>query len=188
MVLAQRKNTGVFCDRHYWAQARKVSLKSSQQCPTRAETVTSNGYKILRLTMFLIDTNVVSEARKKRKANAGVQSFFRRIETQAIPVFLSVISIGELRRGVDLIHDRGDGKQALLLERWLNTVIHEFDDKILDFTTAEAQVWGHLRVPHYQNAIDKQIAATALTHDLTLATRNLDDFIGTGVKLVNPFT
>ncbi len=54
-------------------------------------------------------------------------------------------------------------------------------------TEAEAQVWGRLRVPHYENALDKQIAATALTHDLTLLTRNVNDFATTGVVLLNPF-
>jgi predicted nucleic acid-binding protein len=51
----------------------------------------------------------------------------------------------------------------------------------------EAQVWGKLRVPKHENALDKQIAATALTYDLVVVTRNIDDFIETGVKLINPF-
>ncbi len=49
------------------------------------------------------------------------------------------------------------------------------------------QVWGRLRVPQYENTLDKQIAATALTHDLTLVTRNTVDFEGTGVRILNPF-
>ena len=75
-----------------------------------------------------------------------------------------------------MIHHRGDKKQADQLEKWLSRIIHEYDENILDFTAAEAQVWGRLRVPNYENSIDKQIAATALTYDLTLVTRNIDDF------------
>jgi len=65
--------------------------------------------------------------------------------------------------------------------------LEEYADHILDFTVEEAQVWGRLRVPHYENALDKQIAATALVYGLTLVTRNVDDFTGTGVQLINPF-
>jgi predicted nucleic acid-binding protein len=63
----------------------------------------------------------------------------------------------------------------------------DYADSIVDFTELEAQVWGRLRVPHPQNAIDKQIAATALTCGLTLVTRNVSDFENTGVSLLNPF-
>jgi toxin FitB len=136
---------------------------------------------------YLIDTNVISELRKKSKANPGVLKFFQQAAEQATPLYLSVITIGELRRGVELIRHRGDRHQADLLETWLQTVLEDYADHILDFTALDAQVWGKLRVPHPQNALDKQIAATALTCGLILVTRNISDFAGTGVPLLNPF-
>ncbi|MFT5118915.1 MAG: putative nucleic acid-binding protein [Kiritimatiellia bacterium] len=138
--------------------------------------------------MYLIDTNVISELRKKSKANSGVNRFFKQANKDKAALFLSVITIGELRRGVDLIRHRGDIPQANKLATWLDTLSSEYTNSILDFTTTEALVWGHLRVPHPQNALDKQIAATALTYDLTLVTRNVKDFAGLGVELINPFS
>jgi toxin FitB len=138
-------------------------------------------------TPYLIDTNIISELRKQRKANPDVRQFFWQAAAQAAPLYLSVITIGELRRGVELIRHRGDRTQAALLETWLQTVLEDYADHILDFTALEAQVWGTLRVPHPQNALDKQIAATALTCGLTLVTRNVSDFAETGVPLLNPF-
>jgi toxin FitB len=138
-------------------------------------------------TMYLIDTNIISELRKKSKANPGVIKFFQQAIEQQTHLFISVITIGELRRGVELIRYRGDYTQANLLENWLQTVLPDYADRILDFTELEAQVWGRLRVPHPQNSLDKQIAATALTCRLTLVTRNVKDFENTGVSLLNPF-
>jgi predicted nucleic acid-binding protein len=132
---------------------------------------------------YLIDTNVISELRKKDKADPGVLEFFQ----QAEHLYLSVITIGELRRGVELIRHRGDRQQANLLEEWLETVLADYADHILDFTIFEAQVWGKLRVPNLQNVLDKQIAATALIFGLTLVTRNVKDFVDTGVSVLNPF-
>ena len=68
--------------------------------------------------MYLIDTNVISEARKGRRANAGVQAFFREASEQGSAPYLSVITLGELRRGVDLIRHRGDHIQSRLLDEW----------------------------------------------------------------------
>ena len=137
--------------------------------------------------MYLIDTNVISEVRKKSKANRGVIDFFKTASEQNASLFISVITVGELRRGVNIIRHRGDKKQADLLEQWLNLLLDEYAESILDFTATEAQVWGQLRVPNHENALDKQIAATALTYGLSIVTRNVGDFVGCGVRLVNPF-
>jgi toxin FitB len=137
--------------------------------------------------MYLIDTNVISELRKKDKINPSVKQFSQQAANQQANLFISVITIGELRRGIELIRYRGDLVQANLLEAWLQIVLDDYDGHILEFTEIESQVWGKLGVPHPENALDKQIAATALTYNLILVTRNVSDFLGTGVSLINPF-
>jgi predicted nucleic acid-binding protein len=137
--------------------------------------------------VYLIDTNVVSETRKREKANPGVVRFFDRIAAFGEPVYLCVVSVGELRRGVELIRHRGDADQAKRLEAWLTTILDQYRDNILPFEADAAQLWGRLRVPNPGNELDKQIAAIALVNDLTVVTRNTTDFDGTGVKLINPF-
>ena len=98
-----------------------------------------------------------------------------------------MISIGELRRGVDLIRHRGDAPQAEALEQWLLQLLQDYGDRVLGLDSDAAQLWGRLRVPHPEQALDKQIAAIALLHDLTVVTRNTADFLPTGVALLNPF-
>lgn len=137
--------------------------------------------------MYLIDTNVISEARKRSKANKGARAFFKQAIADETPMFISVVTVGELRCGVEQIRHRGDNRQAKLLEKWLDTLLVEYRDFILDINQDIAQLWGRLRVPHPENALDKQIAATALIHDLTVVTRNHKDFSRTGVRLLNPF-
>ena len=137
--------------------------------------------------MYLIDTNVVSEVRKKSNSNRGVVHFFEHAVAADEPVYLSSISVGELRRGVELIRRRGDVGQASLLESWLTLVLEQFDGNILSLDAESAQVWGRLRVPDPDHALDKQVAAIALVNDLTVVTRNTADFAGTGVRVMNPF-
>ncbi|MBA5688960.1 type II toxin-antitoxin system VapC family toxin [Rugamonas apoptosis] len=135
--------------------------------------------------MYLVDTNVISEARKGRKANPGVIDFLR--ANQANDLYLCVQTVGEIRRGVEIIRHRGDRPQADRLAAWLTHVLEEYGDHLLDFDIDCAQVWGRLMAPSAQHPIDKQIAAIALIYDLAVVTRHTQDYAGTGVKLLNPF-
>ena len=85
---------------------------------------------------------------------------------------------------MELIRHRGDHPQAQLLEQWLVDVLQTCGDRVLDLDGDAVQIWGRLRVPNPHNAIDKQIAAIALLHDLTVVTPNTDDFAGCGVRLL----
>jgi toxin FitB len=137
--------------------------------------------------VYLIDTDVLSELRKKDRADPGVRAFFARIEAEQAAIYLSVVTIGELRRGIELIRHRGDGSQAVQLESWLEKILGDYQDCILAFDVECAQTWGRLRVPHSENALDKQIAATALIYGLTVVTRNERHYQGLGVGIFNPF-
>jgi predicted nucleic acid-binding protein len=135
----------------------------------------------------LLDTDVVSDRRKGARANKGVRQFFESAASTSQPLYLSVITVGELRRGVEALRNRGDTAQAEKLESWLQELLADYRAHILEFSESEAQVWGRLRVERPENAIDKQIAATALTHGLTLVTGNVAHFRGLGVEVLNPF-
>jgi hypothetical protein len=137
--------------------------------------------------MYLVDTDVISEVRKGEKANSGVREFFEIASRDAMPLYLSVVTVGELRTGVERLRHRGDAQQAELLERWLQHLTKTYADAILPIDEETAHVWGRLRVPNPENPLDKQIAATALIHDLTVVTRNTEHFAPTGVRLKNPF-
>jgi predicted nucleic acid-binding protein len=137
--------------------------------------------------MYLIDTNVISELRKGQKANNGVRQFFDAAVQNNTPLYISVITVGELRRGVDLIFHRGDTLQAERLENWLVTILDDYKGNMLGIDAEIGLLWGRMRVPNPQNALDKLIAATALIYDLTVVTRNVKDFEQTGVSLLNPF-
>lgn len=137
--------------------------------------------------VYLVDTNVISEVRKRLRANKGVLAFFRQAVKKDDGLYLSVVTVGELRRGVEVVRHRGDEQQAAMLDAWLETVLSDFAQNILSVDEAVGQVWGRLRVPHPEHALDKLIAATALIHDLTVVTRNVEDFAGLGVRVLNPF-
>lgn len=135
--------------------------------------------------MYLLDTKVISELRKGGRANHGVTAFFATLAAEDI--YLSVVTIGEIRRGLENVRARGDREQAGRLEAWLDKVVTDFSDRILEFDLDCAQVWGKLMSPHPQHPIDKQIAAIALIYDLTVVTRNTDDFVSSGVRSLNPY-
>lgn len=137
--------------------------------------------------MYLVDTNVISESRKGRRADPGVLAFFEDAELEDQPLFVSVVTMGELRRGVEMKRFRGDRQQCHALDEWLLAVQRRYARHILGVDARIVELWGHLRVPHPENALDKMIAATALIHGLTVVTRNVRDFAHTGVRMLDPF-
>ena len=138
--------------------------------------------------MYLLDTNVVSELRKARtgKADARVAAWAQ--ATPASAMFLSAISVLELELGILLV-ERRDGAQAALLRAWLDQhVLPAFEGRILPVDTAVARCCTRLHVPDPRAERDALIAATALTHGLTVVTRNVGDFAATNVGVLNPWT
>lgn len=135
--------------------------------------------------MFLVDTNVLSERRKGPKADPDVVDFIERAEHE---LFLPVQVIGELRSGIERLRHRGDLRQAFKLETWFHLILEEYTLRILAFDLQCAKMWGALMVVNDQHIVDKQIAAIALVYDLTIVTRNMAHFAGTGVRLLNPFS
>lgn len=138
--------------------------------------------------MYLIDTNVISEQRKGRRADPGVLDFFEEADAENAPLFLSTVTMGELRRGVELKRFRGDQDQCRVLDEWLLSLQRRFACSILPVDGRIAELWGHLRVPYPEHALDKLIAATAMVHSLTVVTRNIRDFSHTGARTLNPFS
>jgi len=134
--------------------------------------------------MFLADTNAISESRKGAKGNPGVVSFFH--ESQSL-IFLPVQVIGEVRYGIEKLRHKGDFPQARRVEAWLQSILEEYARRIIPFDLRCAQMWGTLMGVNEQHPVDKQIAAIALVYDLTVVTRNTNDFAGTGARLLNPF-
>ncbi|BBP85281.1 twitching motility protein PilT [Pseudomonas sp. Pc102] len=138
--------------------------------------------------MFLLDTNVVSELRKARqgRADPGVITWSGSVNAKTL--YLSAISLMELETGV-LGIERKDAAQGTLLRTWLNQqVLPGFAGRVLAVDATVALACARLHVPDRKSERDALIAATALVHGLTVVTRNLADFEGTGVPLINPWS
>jgi predicted nucleic acid-binding protein len=133
---------------------------------------------------YLIDTDVISELRKGKRADPTVTSWFADLAEE--DVYLSVLTLGEIRKGIESIRRR-DPKAAEALESWLGRVSEAHRDRILDVDRAIAEEWGRLNVPDPLPVIDGLLAATAKVTGLTLASHNTDDFARAGVSLVDPF-
>jgi predicted nucleic acid-binding protein len=133
--------------------------------------------------MFLIGTDVLS-ALGKRHRNTNVEAWFTRQRTADL--FLSVVTIGEIERGIALQQSR-DPDFAALLVHWLDQVIANYGDQVLSFDLAAARRWGVLSATLGNDSADLQIAATALEHGLTVVTRNVSDFSRAGVATLDPF-
>lgn len=136
------------------------------------------------MTGLLLDTNVVSELRKQDRMNTGLRDWWA--DNQDSQLWLSVLVLGELRRGVELLRRRDeDGARAL--DGWLAGLVEEFADRLLPIDERVAEMWGRVGVPDPVPIVDGLMAATALVHDLTLVTRNVADVERTGVSVLNPF-
>ncbi|WP_295430730.1 MULTISPECIES: type II toxin-antitoxin system VapC family toxin [Chromatiaceae] len=133
---------------------------------------------------FLIDTNVLSELQKRRRADVGVVAWYA--NTRSRDIYLSVLVLGEVRQGIERLRRR-DPDQAVRLERRMALIQVGFEDRILPVTRAIAERWGNNNVPDALPVIDGLLAATALEHDLILVTRNVRDVERCGVRVLNPF-
>jgi predicted nucleic acid-binding protein len=131
--------------------------------------------------MYLVDTNVVSEA---RRGTAEAISWLRSVEPST--VYLSVITLGEVMRGIALKR-RSDPQSAAHLEEWLRKLRHDHSSRILPITDQIAVEWGRLAALRPRGEADGLIAATAIVHDLIVVTRNTKDFDDTGVSIVDPW-
>jgi predicted nucleic acid-binding protein len=128
---------------------------------------------------YLLDSNIVSELRKRERANAGVRGWFAGLDDTEL--FLSVLTVGEIRRGIESIQRR-DRARALALNRWFHALVTQYEPRILVVDQRVAEEWGRM------NALATLLlAATAHVHGLTFITRNTKDVARTGVPFFNPF-
>ena len=133
---------------------------------------------------FLLDTNVVSELRKKRRNDPKVQAWLSSVSSDDL--FTSVIVIGEIRRGIEKVRP-ADPVFASQLELWLRTFQSDYQDRIISITEEIAEFWGTLCPTDPLPEPDGLIAATALHHRMTLVTRNVEHVHRSGVQLLNPW-
>ncbi|MGH7790088.1 MAG: type II toxin-antitoxin system VapC family toxin [Candidatus Binatia bacterium] len=133
---------------------------------------------------FLLDTNVLSELRKGERCNASVRRWFLAVD--ADDLYVSVLVIGEIRRGIELLRRR-DLPAATALDRWLSELERRFADHILPVTLEVCRVWGGMSLARPLAPIDGLLAATAVHHGMTLVTRNVGDVARSGAAVVDPF-
>jgi predicted nucleic acid-binding protein len=133
--------------------------------------------------MFLIDTVTLSELRRRERDPKVVAWFGRQRTTD---LFLSVISIGEIERGIARQHTADPGF-AGALAAWLDQVLTLYGERVVPFDLRSARRWGNLSASLGNDSADLMIAATALEHGLTVVTRNVSDFEPTGVAVLDPF-
>jgi predicted nucleic acid-binding protein len=134
---------------------------------------------------YLLDTNVISELRKGERADGNVKAWFGGLDDEEI--YLSALTIGEIRRGVEGVRRR-DPDSATALDSWLARLAEAYRDRILPVDRAIAEEWGRMNVPDPLPVIDGLLAATAKVAGLTFATRTVADVEDVGAELVNPFS
>jgi toxin FitB len=134
---------------------------------------------------YLLDTNVLSETRK-RQPSPAVTAWLS--ATPAELLHVSVLTLGEIEQGIARIRGRGDHRQASALERWLQDVANGFANRVLPVTLQVAAAWGRQQHAQPLPVVDALIAATARVHGMTVVTRNVKDFELALVEVLNPFT
>jgi predicted nucleic acid-binding protein len=133
---------------------------------------------------WLVDTNVISEIRKGARCDPAVAAWWGGVQDRDL--FLSVLSLGEIRRGIEALRPRAPERAAVLTD-WLAEIAESFGERILDVDAAVAEAWGRLAGPRSVPVVDTLLAATAQVHGLVLVTRNIADMGGLGVPVLNPF-
>ena len=133
---------------------------------------------------YLLDTNVVSELRKRERANRFVTAWIRKRKPQEL--YLSVLTLGELRRGAERV-SRRDPRSAAVLPAWLDRTRTRFRDRIVNVDGAVADLWWRLGAVDPLPDVDGLLAATALVHGMTVVTRNVRHIAPTGAAHLNPF-
>ncbi|MFD2182104.1 type II toxin-antitoxin system VapC family toxin [Rhodoplanes azumiensis] len=135
--------------------------------------------------MFLLDTNILSELRRPRRADPNVLEWAAGMDIERF--YLSVITIMEIAVGA-LRLERKDPEQADALRRWIDqNLLPDFNDRLVPVDLAVARQCARLHVPDPRAERDALIAATALVHDMTVVTRNVRDFAPLGVRVLNPW-
>lgn len=134
---------------------------------------------------FLLDTNVISEIRKRERAHPNIARWVAGTPTREIGT--SVIVLAEIRRGIELKRRR-DAAQGEALDRWFRQMRTRLAHRVLPIDEPIAEAWAQLSVPDPLPLIDGLLAATAKVHGLTLVTRNVADVARTGVALLDPFS
>ena len=132
---------------------------------------------------FLIDTNIISEVRKGARCHPGVAAWYASIADNEL--YLSVLVLGEIRRGVELARAR-DPMKADALEAWLSAIHSSFGARILPVNSAVSDLWGRMSALRPLPTVDGLLAATARVHGLTLVTRNEADVAGLGALSLPP--
>ena len=132
---------------------------------------------------YLLDTNVLSEVRRPR-GDTKVKRWISSVPAEDL--YLSVLTLGEVRRGIDLL-GRRDSAQAEVYEAWLITVLRYYKHRVLPIDAEAAKEWGRMNVPDPISPVDGLMAATAKVRNMTFVTRNTSDVARTGVRLLDPF-
>ena len=134
---------------------------------------------------YLIDTNVISELRKGDRCDVNVRAWYAAVEETDI--FLSVLVLGEMRRGIKQVRRR-DPQQAAVLKGWHAATTQSFAGRILPIDETTTEAWGSMSALRPVPVVDGLLAATATVHDMTLVTRNVADVEGLGVHVLDPFS